>query len=182
MLWRKRAVLGVGLLSMSALLFGCGTQSNTNLTSKFMTVDPQNKSVTIQVIGGYTAADNWRNFNGYSNGGMTITVPVGYKVTLDYSNDAGIPSDVGVFTQNRHLAFPGAGDSIQDIFLNAGAGVMPGDSTKVTFTASQTGHFQIANYLDRFPQTGSGLIDYQSVDMWDNFDVVPSGSPSMKAR
>lgn len=186
MLWKKRAVLGVGVLAMTGMLFGCGTQSSSALTSKFMTVDPQNQSVTINLVAGYNATDNWRNFDGYSNGQMTITVPVGYKVTLNYSNASGIPTDVGVYTQNpqRALAFTGAGDSLQEISLNAAGGLLPGDSEKETFTASRTGSFILANYLDRYPQIASGWApqDYQAVDMWAHFDVVQSGSPSITAQ
>lgn len=177
---KKRVILGLAIVLPTTLLFGCGVQAQ-DLTSKYMTVDQTNQTVTIKVIAGETSQDGYRNFNGFSNGGMTITVPVGYKVTFDYENASGIPADIGVYTKDRQLAFQGAGDSINDIFLNAVAGVLPGQSEKVTFTASQVGNYQIANYLDRFPQVGDTLDDYQSVDMWDNFDVVASGSPSVTA-
>ncbi len=186
MLWKKRAVLGVGVLAMTGMLFGCGTQSTSTLTSKFMTVDPQNQSVTINLVAGYNATDNWRNFDGYSNGQMTISVPVGYKVTLKYSNASGIPTDLGVYTNNpqRALAFPGAGDSIQEIALNAGGGLLPGNSESFTFTASRTGQFILANNLNRFPQVayGTNPNDYQPVDMWDHFNVVQGGTPSITAQ
>jgi len=177
----KRVALAVATLSLSALLFGCGTQQQADLTSKFMTVDKQHMTVTIKLIAGYTTADSQRNFNGYSNGGMTITVPVGYTVKLDYSNNSGIPADVGVYTADRQLAFTGAGDSIDDIFQNAAAGVLPGQSEQISFFVAKAGTYQIANYIDRFPQFGQNYQNYQSVDMWDVLKVVSGGSPSITA-
>lgn len=179
---KKRAVLGLATLSLLTLVVGCGTQSQADLTSKFMTVDSQAKSVNINLVAGYTEADSQRNFNGYSNGAMTITVPVGYKVNLNYYNNAGLPVDVGVYTHDRQLAFKGAGDSVNSIFLNAAAGLLPGKSEQVSFTASQVGAYQIANLLDRFPQLGNSDNAYQAVDMWDGFNVVSAGSPSISTK
>lgn len=180
-LGRRRGVLlgtVMGLASIS--LVGCGTQSSANLTSKFMTVDSAAQTVTLHLVAGYDATDNYRNFDGYSNGQMTINVPVGYTVNLEYENKSGIPTDVGVYAAHGQLAFKGAGDSIHDIFENPAAGILPGSSEKLKFTASQVGTYQIANYADRFPQTVNN--PYQNVDMWDVFNVTNGGSPSITVK
>jgi hypothetical protein len=164
----------------SVSLAGCGTQSSSNLTSQFMTVNKSAKTVTLHVVASYNANDNYRNFNGYANGQMTINIPVGYKVKLDYENKGGIPVDIGVYGNGGQLAFKGAGDSIHTIFENPVAGIEPGQSETLNFTASQVGTFKLANYVDRFPQTQND--PYHTVDMWDVLKVTNSSSPSISVK
>lgn len=169
--------VGFGLLTVLGLVAGCG-QSQTNLTSKFMTVDSSNQSVTLNVTGSYSQTNDYMNFDGYANGGMTITVPLGYKVTIHYYNNGGIPADIGIYNNKNELAFQGAGDSINDISLNPQAGILPSTSETVTFTANSAGTFKLANFENYFPQVKS---HFQDVGMWDWFKVVQSGTPSISA-
>lgn len=175
----KIAMLGAVMVSGMTVLAGCGSQQ-TNLTSKFMTVDPTTQTVKINLVAGYNEANDNQNFDGYANGQMTISVPEGYNVELDVSDNGGIPADVGVYTSSKKLAFPGAGDSIGTLFSNAVAGLSPGQSETLKFVPDATGTYQLANYDNRFMQLGDNA--YQNMGMWAVFKVTNGGSPSITAK
>ncbi|KPV42139.1 sulfocyanin-like copper-binding protein [Alicyclobacillus ferrooxydans] len=180
-----RAVPGrwVTLAAASAVLVatvsGCG--QTQDLTQQYMTVDQSTKTVNIKVIGGYNAVNDRMNFNGYANGQMTIQVPVGYTVNLDFQNNGGIPAEIGVYDAANNLAFPKAGDSLQAIDENADMGVLPGTNEKYTFVADHTGTYEMENLINFFPQFAQGKQN-RNVGMWDVFKVVQNGSPQITAQ
>lgn len=157
-----------------AVATGCG--STPSLGSGFMSVNSATKTVTFKVVAGYTTTNDYLNYDGYANGNMTITVPVGYHVKLDYYNNGGTPADLGVYNNQDQLAFSGAGDSIQNINLNPQPGIPPGGSETISFTPTKSGTYKMANYENRFPTIHPR---YHDVGMWDVFKVVQSGSPSI---
>ncbi|QSO51868.1 hypothetical protein JZ785_24380 [Alicyclobacillus curvatus] len=161
------------------LVSGCG--QTQDLTKQFMTVDNSTKTVTIKVIGGYNAINDRMNFNGYANGQMKITVPVGYTVNLDFQNSGGIPADVGIYDSHQQLAFKKAGESVLNIDENAELGVHPGDSQKYSFVADRTGTFELENLINFFPEFAQGKQN-RNVGMWDVFQVVQNGTPQITAQ
>lgn len=134
------------------------------------------RTVDLYMTAGYNSSNMWNNFDGYAHGKMLITIPLGYRVRLHFTNDGGIPYAVGVYDDNYHVAFQGAGNSIQDFDFNPTLGIVPGDSATYTFTANQTGTFHIANYLYRFPSHNPNNVP---LGMWDTLRVVSSGSPNV---
>lgn len=174
----KVGTIAVASVTMASFLWGCGAQQ-TNLTSKFMTVDSASQTVTLNLIAAYTTANNYENFNGYANGRMVVTIPTGYTVKVKYYNNGGIPVDLGVYTKDDRMAFHGAGDSIFTMFENPVAGIEPGQSETVKFVASTPGSYQIANYVDRFEQLG--INANQDQGMWDTLNVVDGATPSITA-
>lgn len=174
----KFGAVTASAVALAALVTGCGTQQ-TNLTSKFMTVDSSTNTVTLNLIAAYTDANNYENFDGYANGAMTVTIPTGDTVKIKYYNNFGIPVDLGVYTPGKHLAFKGAGDSISEMFSNPASGIEPGQAMTVSFVASKAGTYQIANYVDRFEQLGNNAN--QDLGMWDVLKVVNGATPSITA-
>lgn len=138
--------------------------------------DPSARTATLIVDAGYNSTNDWANFNGYANGQMTVTIPLGYQVHIEFTNDAGIPYDLGVYTASGQLAFPGAGNSVQELADNASAGVLPGESETLSFSASSLGHFRMESLLYRFPNNTPSRT---AMGMWAAFNVVPSGNPEV---
>ena len=114
---------------------------------------------------------SWK-FNGMSGGDATITVPVGYEVTVELTNDdpamahsVGIDVAVGdypaMFTDPQP-AFSGAitsnPTSMQD-------GTMPGESDSFTFTADVAGEYAMVCYIPGHALSG----------MWVRFNVSAEG-------
>lgn len=169
----KRFLMG-GVGALALLLSGCGT--NAADPSQFMSYNSVTNTATLTMDAGLTSANNFMNFDGYAHGQMVVTVPLGAKVVVNFTNDSGIPADFGVYNLGDQLAFKGAGDSVTDIQLNAGAGVLPGGSETLKFTASRAGEYRMANLLNRFPGQDPSQ---KSVGMWATLKVVPGGGPGI---
>lgn len=176
MYMRRNVVVSFFSLLVMASTAGCGTVVGAT-SPNWMQVDAADMKVTLNLEAGYNQTNGSENFNGYANGQMVITVPVGYQVILNYGNGAGIPMDIGIYDNNNQLAFKGAGDSISDINLNPTAGVYPGQSETLKFTVDKPGTYKIANLLTRFPEDKQ---TQQLTGMWDVLRVVESGTPSIQ--
>jgi sulfocyanin len=76
-----------------------------------MNWDAVTKTVTLQITAGATAANSKWNFNGASHGGLTITVPIGSRVVIEFTNnDAGNAHSVGVVVPKEPV--PASGDAM----------------------------------------------------------------------
>ena len=173
MRWKKTAGIATSLIGTVLILSGCGTYASTS-TSSWMKIDAAKKTVILKVDEGYNSTNNYLNFNGYAHGQMTVTVPLGYKVTVMVTNDSGIPAEFGVYNANNQLVFKGSGDSIAEILGNPSGGILPGESETLHFVASKSGDFKMANLIDRIAGKGQ-----QANGMWDNFQVVSGGAPGV---
>lgn len=175
----KSSLLAIAVGAVGLLTAGCGVfpTSFTSTNSKWMSVDQNTQTVTLNVIAGYNRANAYDNLNGFANGQMVFNVPQGYTVKLNFINASGIPADIGVYNTNGNLAFKGAGDSDADILENPQPGVIPGASETLTFTASTTGTYRIENLINRFPEFQQ---TQQSIGMWAQLNVVPNGTPSVQ--
>ncbi|MHB1685430.1 MAG: sulfocyanin-like copper-binding protein [Bacilli bacterium] len=164
-----------GLIATTGLILtGCGTNiASTVIKPSWFAVNTAQHTVRLTVDAGVTSANGWANFNGYANGLMTVDIPVGYKVKLNFQNTGGIPFGVGIYNSVNRLAFPNAGMSVSAMVNNSAAGVFPGQSQTFTFVASKVGAYRMENLLDR--------IDAQSrpenFGMWDWFNVTAGGTP-----
>ena len=73
--------------------------------------DPATKTATIAITAGSTSANSKWNFNGASHGDLTITVPVGARVLIDFTNhDAGNAHSIGVVVPKQPI--PASGDGM----------------------------------------------------------------------
>lgn len=133
--------------------------SGSGSSSQYMQVNAASKSVTITLdITGF-------NFDGDSNGKMTVSVPEGWSVTMDCDNKSTIPHSCAVVqgASSTTPEFTGAETT------NPLTGLQPGSSANFTFTASTTGNYRI----------GCLVPGHMAAGMWDNFNVTSGGSPSI---
>jgi sulfocyanin len=72
--------------------------------------DAAARRATITITAGATSANSGWNFNGASHGSLTITVPVGSKVVIDFKNqDAANAHSVGVVVPKEPIPPSGSG-------------------------------------------------------------------------
>lgn len=138
----------------------------------WMKVDSAAKTVTLDIHAGKTADNNHWNYNGYYNGDATITIPVGYKVTLNFTNDdpamahsLGVDSAVGNFPPaftNPTPVFKGAITSNPTDMQKA---TQPGRSETLHFTADKAGNYSLNCYIPGHAVAG----------MWIHFNVSSEG-------
>lgn len=157
----------------TTVLTGCDEVANS-APSSLMVTNTASRTADLYLIAGYNRNNVWDNFNGYANGNLNISVPVGYRVALHVTNDGGVPYDVGVYTEDQQLAFHGAGNSMADYVQNPSAGIMPGSSVTYAFVANHVGDYLLADLLYQFPGHHPSHLP---LGMWGTFHVTPSGTP-----
>src|SRR5260370_26438724 len=94
-----RSFLPVTLIA--ALACACdpvtGTGSGTQPDPKhYLKVDPTNKSAIVTLIAGYPATDFQFNYDGYGDGSLVLTVPVGWQVTVQCANHSTVANSCAV--------------------------------------------------------------------------------------
>ena len=139
----------------------------------WMQVDDSNQTVELEVIAAKTSANSNWNFNGYANGNATITVPQGYEVTIEFSNeDPAVAHSLGI--DDRPNGWPATFSDPQPVFeggissnpTSMSQATMPGESETVTFTTSEAGEFYMVCYIPGHAVAG----------MWIHFHVSSDGS------
>lgn len=127
--------------------------------------------VEVDIVAGQTNLGNYWNFNGAQNGTMTITVPVGSSVTVNFSNnDPAMPHSIGVHPGfdsapaqvNMTPVFDGA---ISESPANMAEATLPGESESFTFTATEAGEYTLVCYIPGHTIAG----------MWIRFNVSAEG-------
>ena len=72
--------------------------------NEFMSYDPAAKTVSLKLYAAHGSVNGGMNFNGASNGGSTITVPVGWSVSWNFTNEDAIPHSAIVLANK--MPFP----------------------------------------------------------------------------
>lgn len=122
------------------------------------------KTVELTLVAGKTNDNSSYNFNGFSNGKMTLTVPVGWTVVVHYQNASPLRHsfDVIPYTGKQPDAPP------PPVFKGATTrdpvdGIGVGKEETITFVADKAGKYE---YL-------CGVAGHAPAGMW-NYLVVSS--------
>jgi len=118
----------------------------------WMTVDEAARTVTMQIRAGETDANNRWNFNGLYAGEGSITVPEGYAVTLEFTNDDPTqPHSAGI--GEAMDSYPATFSDPQPVFEGAitsnaaTSGTAPNGSETIEFTADTAGDYAMICYV-----------------------------------
>jgi ubiquinol-cytochrome c reductase cytochrome b subunit len=137
---------------------------------RFLSWNTSTHTATLMLVAGATSAIAGFNFNGYGNGQMVISVPVGYKVNVLFSNHGTFPHSAMItpytdksLTTNYPLAFPGASST------NPVSGTPSGGSQQFSFAASKAGMYALI----------CAVPGHVAAGMWDVFKVTSGGVPSL---
>src|SRR5437764_776650 len=83
-----------GVPYASAIVFAlCLTAAvgpGPDIDPAWLSVDAPAKTVRFQLIAGLTGVNGALNFNGFSDGGLTLVVPVGWRTEIDFRNHDGM--------------------------------------------------------------------------------------------
>jgi uncharacterized cupredoxin-like copper-binding protein len=124
--------------------------------------------VTLTLTASYNNANSGLNFDGFSKGKMTVTVPTGWTVDVNFSNKGPLPHSAAVVANGSATspAFPGSGMPSSELQ----SGIAAGQSTSFSFKAGKAGTYRIACLVP----------GHETLGMWDGFVVSSSGQPSIK--
>ena len=130
--------------------------------NEFMSYDPAAKSVSLVLFAAHGSVNGGMNFNGASNGGATITVPVGWSVSWSFTNEDAIPHSAIVLANKMPFPAQPQVPAIPRAYTIDVTGGLPTNGTdKTTFKTSTAGQYVIA----------CGVPGHAPSGMWINFVV-----------
>ena len=135
---------------------------------RFLTADPAAKRVRLTLIAGLGRSNNGFNFDGYGRGELLVSVPRGWRVTVDFRNHASRRASAAVVTGARSATIPFHGAST----AQPRQGVTPGGEERFSFTPTRAGVFRITS-----------LVPGQAeARMYAVLVVTGGGRPAISAR
>ena len=131
------------------------------------------KTVELTLVAGKTSANSSFNFNGYSNGKMTLTVPAGWTVVVHYQNFSPLRHsfDVIRYTGQQPDAPPPSPAFQGATTRDPVNGIGVGKEETITFVADTAGRYE---YL-------CGVAGHAPAGMW-NYLVVSSAAKAPSIR
>jgi hypothetical protein len=164
----------VGSLGVLSLLAACAggsgaaADSSPSPAASFLQSDPSTKSVTLTLISSYDSDNAGFNFDGYDSGKMVVSVPDGWKVTVNCGNKGTSFHSCAIVNKggDQTPAIQGASTP------NPTGGFPPGATQTFTFTASSPATYRISCLVPGHDDSG----------MWDTFIVTSSGEPSISFK
>lgn len=139
-------------------------------------VDNDARTVSMTIVAGETSANNYWNYNGAISGELTITVPEGYTVNIEFINqDPNMAHSLGISTELSDFAVPPAPDPVFPGAITENPqsmvdGTMPGETETVTFVAETAGNYSLVCYVP----------GHTAVGMWLFFNVSESGEAGVQ--
>jgi len=130
------------------------------------------KTVEFRLVAGQSAVNGSFNFNGYAKGALAVTVPVGWKVVIHYSNGSALRHSLDVipYAGTQPDSAPPAvfvGASTKDLVDGIGVG----KEETVIFVAGKAGTYEFL----------CGVLGHAQAGMWDRLIVVPTAAaPSVR--
>jgi sulfocyanin len=165
-----------GLLLTSALLLGAATTqaqspSGAKIDPAWLRADAASKTAEFKLVGGMTELNGGMNFNGFSRGGLVVTVPQGWHVVLHFKNqDPNLPHSVEVIPEGAAVPsgpVPPAFDDATTGRLDQGFSA--GQGADVRFVAKKPGAYLIF----------CAVPGHGAAGMWIRLVVSPADKPSL---
>ena len=169
----RRFLFGTAGLILAAIgLSACSSSGSALPPFAILLANTRARTVQLTLDASATGANGGFNFDGYSNGALSVSVPVGWTVHVSCNNDSStishscaIVGDRPASTIAPPIAFPGA--SIPD---PSGGGLPLGGSESFTFVASRVGRYRMTCLVP----------GHEAAGMWDWFIVTAGGRPSVR--
>lgn len=138
----------------------------------WMQVDHDAQTVAIQLTAGSSSANNYWNYNGFYGGSGGITVPVGYTVTVTFTNQDpamahsyGVEEPMDTWPNQFEETSPEFEGAISSNPLSMTEATLPGETEEHTFVVSEAGDYVLVCYVTGHAATG----------MWLDFTVSADG-------
>lgn len=130
-------------------------------SKNWLKVFPKAHRVVITVIAADTKANNGFNFDGYAKGKANFVIPLGWKVSLKFSNHASLPHSLAIASGHGNSPkLPKIGGKTVQT-PNAKSGVTKGKTETLTFIAKPAGHYFVVCIVPGHDAAG----------MWDHLTI-----------
>jgi len=111
----------------------------------WLAVDAATKTATFQLIAGLTGLNGALNFNGFRDGGLTLTVPLGWTVVMHFKNNDGVlPHSAEVIPDAKPLPLGPVDPAFERAFtVKLMQGLQAREEDDLRFVANRMGSFLI---------------------------------------
>ena len=129
----------------------------------WLSFDAPAKTVRFQLIAGLTGLNGALNFNGFSDGGLTLVVPAGWRTEIDFRNHDGmLPHSAEIIAPQTPLPTQPVAPAIPRAFtLRLNEGLVSEATDTMRFTAQPAGEYVIF----------CGVPGHGAAGMWIRFRV-----------
>src|SRR5438876_2636373 len=136
------------------------------IDAAWLTADTATNTATFELIAGLTGLNGALNFNGFRDGGLTLTVPLGWAVVMHFRNHDGmLPHSAVVIPDATPLPTTAVSPAFDRAFtVRLGEGIPPNGTDDMRFIADRGGSYLIF----------CGVPGHGASGMWIRLDV--SGS------
>lgn len=168
-------IAGAAVASMSFNVQAAGSSGGaaSALTQRWLKWDATSHTATLSLIAGYDTTQSGFNFNGYGNGKMMISVPVGAQVKVTFSNKGSLPHSAVITPESNRSSTSGYQDAFQGSGSpNPTSGVAAGPTQSFSFVANKAGTYALV----------CAVPGHEAAGMWDVFTVTSGGQPSITAH
>lgn len=140
----------------------------------WLLVNATSKTLRFQLIAGLTGSNGALNFNGYTDGGLTLTIPTGWTVEMDFvNNDGMLPHSAIVVAATLPIpATPTDAAMSRAVTVRLSEGLPPLAKDTMRFTAAPAGDYFIV----------CGVPGHATAGMWIRLVVSDAAkAPTMAA-
>jgi sulfocyanin len=132
----------------------------------WLQVDSTTKTATFQLVAGLTGLNGALNFNGFKDGGLTLTMPVGWNVTMHFRNHDGmLPHSAEIIADTHPLPTGPVAPAFARAFtIRLDQGLVSEQTDDLRFIADKGGSYLIF----------CGVPGHGAAGMWIRLEV--SGS------
>lgn len=111
----------------------------------WLTADTTTHTARFKLTAGLTPFNGALNFNGYRDGGLTLVVPEGWTVVVDfYNHDGMLPHSAEVIGNVTPVPVASVDPAIPRAYTNGmGQGLPPQSKDQMRFTARPPGEYKI---------------------------------------
>src|SRR5438034_5770591 len=81
-----KVVFVAGLLALATRAVAQDGTASPTVDPRWLAADTASKTAMFQLIAGLTGANGALNFNGFRDGELTLTVPLGWTVVMQFRN------------------------------------------------------------------------------------------------
>lgn len=160
------AWLGGVLCTLAAAGGGAGQSgpaSPQRVDSTWLTVDTTSRTAEFKLIAGLTGLNGALNFNGFRDGGLTLTVPLNWRVVLHFSNHDGMLPHSAEVVADGPVPATGAAPAAfsQAVTLKLQEGLTSGERDDLKFVANKAGSYLII----------CAVPGHAAAGMWIRFSV-----------
>lgn len=144
MIYRTLATVLLTLAGVTDAVLAQGQSAVRAPDPAWLKWNPATKTVTFQLIAGVPASSSPFNFNGFTDGKLTLVVPAGATVVMPFVNEDGTPHSAEVISGTGPIPNSGGTAAIPRAYtINLLEGIPQGGKDVMNFTAAPAATYRI---------------------------------------